>query len=115
VAVFDQHWLDFVLFLDLLQGRLAQGRLRQLLVIEPDMAVQSDAQFLARSEAVALQEFLSPEGFSPVPRSLRGSVSETQLTRDAAPATLRLHWVDYCLFCVCRQARQTPARRVEKG
>jgi hypothetical protein len=57
----EQLWLQFVPILHRLQGRLAaQGRLRQLLVAEPDVAVQRGFEVLARPDVVALQHLLDP-------------------------------------------------------
>ena len=51
----EQLWFKFVPVFHRLQGRLAaQGGLRQLLVVEPDVAVQRGLQLFTGSEVVAL-------------------------------------------------------------
>jgi len=51
----EQLWFKFVPVFHRLQGRLAaQGGLRQLLVIKPDVAVQRGLQLFTGSEVVAL-------------------------------------------------------------
>lgn len=66
----EQSRLAIVPVLHRLQGRFAvKGCLRQLLVAEPDIAVERGLQVLAGSEVVGLQDLLDPavEPLDPLP------------------------------------------------